>query len=139
MRRVLALLAIPFAALLATASPAFAGSAHFTDSTVTATRTGDTLTVTGKEAGLGGELQVHITATATAACINPGSNHPQAGNKETVTAVGDFPVQNGHADFTLDLAAVFQPSCSPPMTVVFSGVAVTDTTNDVTAVLPGTF
>lgn len=137
MRRLVILLAPLFAAVFAFAGPALAGSAHYVS--VTATRSGDTLTVSGKEAGLGNLAQVHEVATATASCINPGGNHPQAANKETVTAEGDFPVQNGHADFSLDLTAVFQPSCSPPMTVVFSDVSVTDTTNGITAALPGTF
>jgi hypothetical protein len=139
MRRILMLLAIPLAAVFAFVTPAFAGSAHFVDSTVTAIRSGDTLTVNGKEAGLGGEAQVRIVVSATAACLNPGQQFPQAGNKETVTAAGDFPVQNGKAYFTLDLVPVFQPSCSPPMTVVYGDVTVTDTTNGVTAVLPGPF
>ncbi len=138
MRRLLALLAVPFL-LLAAALPAQAGSAHFVDGTVTAARTGDTLTVAGKEAGLGNLAQVHIVITATAACLNPGQQFPQAANKETVTAAGDFPVQNGHADFTLSLTAAFQPPCSPPMTVVYGDVTVSDTTNGITATLPGTF
>jgi hypothetical protein len=137
--RILVLLAVPFLALIATATPALAGSAHYVDSTVTATRTGDTLTVSGKEAGLGDEQQVHIVVTATAACLNPGQQYPQAGNKETVTASADEPVQSGHADFELTLTAVFQPSCSPPMTVSFSDVTVTDTTNGITTTVPGVF
>lgn len=139
MRRALALLAIPILTVLATATPAFAGSAHYVDGTVTAARSGDTLTVTGKEAGLGNLEQVHVVATATAACVNPGGNKPQAANKESVTAAGDFPVQSGHADFELNLVAVFQPSCSPPMSVVFGDVTVTDTTNGISVTLPGTY
>ena len=135
--RKLVLLLAPVAAVFAFAAPAMAGSAHYV--TVSAVRSGDMLTVSGKEAGLGNLAQVHEVATATAQCVNPGGNDPSAGNKETVTAAGDFPVQNGKALFSLDLAAVFQPSCSPPMSVVFSGVSVTDTTNGVTATLPGTF
>ena len=118
---------------------AFAGSPHFVDSTVTATRSGSSLTVSGKEAGLGDEAQVHIVVTATAQCINPGGNHPQATNKETVSSEGDFPVQNGKAEFSLTLTATFQPECSPPMTVVFTDVNVTDTTNGISTTLPGTF
>jgi hypothetical protein len=137
MRRVLMLLAIPLAVFTMTAAPALAGSAHYVS--VSAVRSGDTLTISGKEAGLGNLDQVHIVATATAQCVNPGGNHPKAVNKESVSTEGDFPVQNGHADFSLDLAAVFSPSCSPPMSVVFTDVSVTDTTNDVTATLPGPF
>jgi hypothetical protein len=118
---------------------AFAGSPHFVDSTVTATRNNNTLTVTGKEAGLGDESQVHIVVSATAECINPGSHHPKAANKTSVSSAGDFPVQNGKADFTLSVTATFQPKCSPPMTVVFTDVTVTDTTNGISVNLRGTF
>jgi hypothetical protein len=120
-------------------APAWAGSPHFVDDTVTATRTGDSLTVSGKEAGLGDEAQVNIQVTATALCINGGGNHPKAVNKESVSAEGQFPVQNGKANFSLTLTAVFQPPCSPPMTVAFTDVTVTDLTNGITTKLPGTF
>lgn len=138
LRRALAVLAVP-AAILALAVPAMAGSAHFVDGTVLASRTGDTLTVSGKEAGLGDELQVTIVVTATAACLNPGDNFPQAANKESVSASEQVPVQNGKAYFSLDLTAVFQPSCSPPMSVVFGDVIVSDTTNGISTTLPGVF
>jgi hypothetical protein len=118
---------------------AWAGSPHFVDSTVTASRTDNTLTVSGKEAGLGDEAQVHIVVTATAECINGGGNHPKAVNKESVSSEGDFPVQNGKANFSLTLTATFQPPCSPPMTVAFTNVVVIDTTNGVTQRLSGTF
>jgi phage tail sheath gpL-like len=115
---------------MAFAAPAvWAGSPHFIK--VTATVTGNTLTVEGKEAGLGNEEQVHIEVTATAECINGGGKHPKAVNKESVSAAGDFPVQNGKADFSLTLTATFKPDCSPPMTVRFSDITVTDTTHGI--------
>jgi hypothetical protein len=117
---------------------AWAGSPHFVSNTVTATRTDDSLIVSGKEAGLGDEAQVHIVVTATAVCINPGGNHPKAVNKESVSAEADFPVQNGKAEFSLTLTATFQPECSPPMTVEFRNVTVTDETNGISRNL-GTF
>jgi hypothetical protein len=117
---------------------AWAGSPHFVSNTVTATRSDDSLIVSGKEAGLGDESQVHIVVSATAECINPGSKHPKAANKESVSSQGDFPVQNGKAEFSLTLTASFQPSCSPPMTVRFTNVTVTDTTNGISKNL-GTF
>jgi len=95
--------------------------------------------VSGKEAGLGDESQIHVVLSATALCINNGGHHPKAVNKESVNAPGDFPVQNGKADFTLSVTAVFQPECSPPMTVEFTDVTVTDTTNGLTQSFPGTF
>ena len=139
MRRILALSATALAALFLVIPAAWAGSPHFVDSTVTATRTGNTLTVSGKEAGLGDEAQVHIVVSATALCINGGGNHPKAVNKESVSNEGTFPVQNGKADFSLSLTAVFQPPCSPPMTVEFTNVSVTDTTNGISVNLSGTF
>jgi phage tail sheath gpL-like len=130
MRRFL-LFAIVASMTMAIAAPSvFAGNPHFVS--VTATRSDNTLTVSGKEAGLGNETQVHIEVTATAECINPGSKHPKAANKESVSAEGDFPVQNGMATFELTLTASFQPECSPPMTVRFSDVVVSDTEHNVT-------
>src|SRR6266513_2946386 len=131
MRRFLALSATALAALFLVMPAAWAGSPHFVDGTVTATRTNNTLTVSGKEAGLGDEAQVHIVVTATAECINGGGNHPKAVNKTSVSNEGDFPAQNGKAEFSLTLTPTFQPSCSPPMTVRFTNVTVTDTTNNI--------
>jgi hypothetical protein len=111
--------------------PAFAGSPHFVKASCTPS--GFTLTCTGTEAGLGTETQVHITMTADALCVNGGGNHPKASNKTSVTAAGDFPVQNGHADFTLSKTATFQPDCSPPMTVVFQNIVLTDAEHGVVA------
>jgi hypothetical protein len=133
MRRIAFLAAVLALAAGAFAAPAaFAGSPHFIQSAFSVTRTADSLTVSGKEAGLGDELQINVEVTATAECINGGGNHPKAVNKTDVSAAGTFPVQNGKADFSLTLTAVFQPSCSPPMTVRFTNVTVTDTTNGLT-------
>jgi hypothetical protein len=137
MRRILTVLAAA-SSLLLFAGPAFAGSPHFVDGTVVASRAGDTLTVAGKVAGLGDEAQINVAVTATAACLNPGENFPQAGNKETVSAAGVFPAQNGKAYFSLDLTAVFQPRCAPPMTVVYGDVTVV-ADGIPPLVLPGTF
>lgn len=133
-----AVLAIFFSTLLFSA-PAFAGSAHFINNAFDISRSGDSLTVTGKEAGLGNLEQVHIVVEATAACLNPGQKFPKAANKQSVSAEGDFPVQNGKANFSLTLTATFQPKCSPPMSVVFGDVTVTDTTNGISKTFPGTF
>src|SRR2546422_10604861 len=92
---VLPLTMLMLAAAIVVVPSALAGSPHFVDSTVSATRAGNTLTVSGKEAGLGDESQVHIVVNATALCINGGGNHPKAVNKESVSSAGDFPVQNG--------------------------------------------
>lgn len=128
MRRLFAATSVlAVAAIVAPA--AWAGSPHFINSAFSISRSDNTLTVSGKEAGLGDEAQIHVVLSATALCINGGGKHPKAVNKESVNAAGDFPVQNGKADFTLSVTATFQPDCSPPMTVEFTDVTVTDTTN----------
>jgi hypothetical protein len=60
-----------------------------------------------------------------AACLNRGGNFPEAENKERFAAEREFPVQNGKANFSLTLAASFQPKCSPPMRVVWGPVTIT--------------
>ena len=105
-------------------STAFAGNPHFVGNTKIE-EDGNTLVVSGKIAGLGNEEQIHVEVMATAECINPGGQNPQAANKETVSAEGDFPVQNGKAQFELTLEAIFQPDCTPPMTLEWSDVTIT--------------
>ena len=139
MRRLLVLGVLAIAAAAIAVPTAWAGSAHFINNAFSVSRSGDTLTVSGKEAGLGDEPQIHVELSATALCINAGGNHPKAANKTSVSAAGDFPVQNGKADFSLSATAVFQPPCSPPMTVQFTDVTVRDTTNGLTQRFPGTF
>lgn len=142
MRRA-ALLLLPAATAMTAvsllAAPAYAGSPHFINSATSVSRSDSTLTVSGKEAGLGDESQVHIVLSATALCINGGGNHPKAVNKASVSSAADFPVQNGKADFSLSATATFQPSCSPPMTVKFTDISLTDTTNGISLKIPGTF
>jgi len=139
MRRLILLGVLALVTAAFAAPTALAGSPHFINSAFSISRSDDTLTVSGKEAGLGDETQINVVLSATASCINPGDHHPKAANKTSVSAAGSFPVQNGKADFTLSATATFQPSCSPPMTVVFSDVTVTDTTNGLTQSFPGTF
>jgi hypothetical protein len=124
-------------AIAAISTVAYAGSPHFV--TADATRTDNTLSVNFKEAGLGNEPQVHVVLSATALCINNGGKHPKAVNKASVSAAGDFPVQNGKAEGTLSVTATFQPDCSPPMTVQFTDVKLVDETSGATANIPGTF
>jgi len=119
-----------------TATTAFAGSPHFVGA-CTVTQSGNTLTASGKEAGLGDETQINVVISATALCINGGVNHPKATNKTSVSAAGTFPVQNGKALFSLDATATFSPSCNPPMTVSFVDITVTDTTNNLSCTISG--
>jgi hypothetical protein len=121
-------------ALVGLPLPAYAGSPHFVGTPV-AIIDGDTLTVTGKEAGLGNETQIHVEVTADAECVNRGGNKPSADNKDTFAAAGDFPVQNGKANFSLTVVAAFEPECAPPMTVEWSNITVTDVANGLSVTL----
>ena len=118
------------AMLAVTVAVTTAGSPHFVGDCIKG-QSGNTITATCKEAGLGDEAQINVTLTADASCINPGSNHPKAANKASVAAGATVPVQNGKANYTLTGTATFSPNCSPPMTVVFSNVTVTDVTNGI--------
>jgi hypothetical protein len=123
---------IAAAAVFGFAAPAMAGSPHFVG-TPTFTTSGSTVSVSAKEAGLGDEAQIHVMLTGDALCINGGGNHPKAVNKTSVAAAADVPVQNGKSEYTLTATATFQPACSPPMTVQFQNLKLTDTTNNLTA------
>jgi hypothetical protein len=124
MRARIATLALFVAAAALIIPTAHAGSPHFVgDPTIT--RSGDELTVAGKVAGLGNEDQIHVVVTADVQCVNPGSQEPQAENKGAVIAEGDFPVQNGKANFSVSGTGVTDPDCSPPMTLVYQNVVVT--------------
>jgi hypothetical protein len=120
----------PMIVMLAlTGAMLLAGNAHFVG-VPNLTVVDETVFVSGKVAGLGDVPQIHVVLSGDAACVNPGSKKPQAANKESFMAEGDFPVQNGKANFSLALDAVFQPTCSPPMSVVWSNLSVTVTAVD---------
>jgi hypothetical protein len=141
MKRSVLLLGVALATALTFAGAALAVSnAHFVGNP-TATRSGNTLTVSGKIAGLGDVDVITVTVSADAQCVNPGTKKPKAANKQSFSAQGDEPVQNGKANFSQDLTATFQPDCTPPMTVVFSNVVVEVTAADGTDLVfsfPGT-
>jgi hypothetical protein len=109
-------------------SAGWAGSPHFVSTSVTCNET--SLTVCVKEAGLGDELQITVLITATAECINPGTQHPKAANKEDISDESTQPVQNGRADFCQTVTPTLQPDCTPPMTLVFTNITVADEDND---------
>lgn len=138
MRRLTILMIV--AGLFATtmALPALAGSPHFVGRT-SIERDGNSLTVSGKIAGLGNEEQVVVQITVEAQCVNPGGQKPSADNKEAFAENGTFPVQNGKANYTLTVTATFQPDCSPPMTVEFTNLVVTDLTHGISQSFPGPF
>jgi hypothetical protein len=140
---------------LAFASLAQADSPHFLKASASGPNSDGQLVVSFKEAGLGDNQTIayraSATATATYACINGGDNHPQANNKvtftEPVTKNGSFSSgKNGTISQSLPIdppsAGTF--SCPPGQrmalaSVKYVEVAITDTTNDVTEGIPGTF
>jgi hypothetical protein len=130
-RRILSVLVgIAFVGVLAVTG-AWAGSPHFVGACTIVSQANNCVTVAGKEAGLGDEAQITVTLTAEAQCINSGGNHPRAVNKEDVESDVDVPVQNGKANYSITVCATFQPECSPPMTVAFVDILVTDVTNGI--------
>jgi hypothetical protein len=131
MRRVIFVVMAGLATLALTTAVSWAGSPHFV-SCGPAVVSGACVSVNGKEAGLGGEEQINVQLTATAECINPGSNHPKAANKAGIATATDVPVQNGKANYFVSGCATFQPDCTPPMTVTVSDILITDTTNNIT-------
>ena len=133
---------------------ALAQSPHFLKASASLASDGD-LTVSFKEAGLGNNLLITYVAsantTAEYACINNGGKHPQAANKETVTepvsATGTFSSgKNGtiSQSLTLEPPGPGDFTCPSGQTLTFvsvsySNVQITDTTNSVSQSIPGTF
>jgi hypothetical protein len=139
MRRFVIAALLAMLMLVLAVSSAFATSPHFLFANVTSV-TSNSITVAFKEAGLGNSLNsVTITLNGTAECINPGSKHPKAANKESVSASGVFSVSNGQAHGSLTASANLSPPCSPPMTICWTDLSVTDATFSDTIDIPGTF
>jgi hypothetical protein len=119
--RKIGIIAAVLTMLALTMSMVAAGNAHFVG-TPSVTTSG---VVSAKVAGLGNIDQIFIVVSADAQCVNPGHNKPAAGNKQSVSATGTAPVQNGKADIgPIQLTATFSPDCSPPMTVVWSNLTI---------------
>ena len=141
--------------LALTVSTAFAASPHFISASAAFAGSGPNLNVSFKEAGLGDNLLISYVASADGAavyaCINGGGNHPSASNKETVSgpvsATGTFSSgKNGTISQTLTLHPPSAGAFSCPIGqnlvlafVSYSHVAITDTTNGVSAPIAGTF
>jgi hypothetical protein len=128
------------AGLAALAVPAaWATSPHFIYANVTNVTT-NSIDVSFKEAGLGNSLNsVTIQVNGTAECINPGSKHPKAANKESVSASGVFKVSNGQATGSLTLTASLSPPCTPPMEICWTDLTVTDAQFSDSTTISGTF
>ena len=98
-------------ALMLVAQPVLAASPHFIG-TPTATRSGNTLTVKFKAAGLGNAPTADFTLTGEAVvssrCYTKSNNKPQAANKQETVALstsGTFPVRNGQTTGSLSITA----------------------------------
>jgi hypothetical protein len=121
--------------VMALSGPMYADSPHFI--TASASVSGTNLVCSFKEAGLGTTVSTEnvtcsANATAIYECINGGSNHPKAANKETVNGPvsggGAFPVRNGSTTGTITVgppsAGAF--SCPSGQTLVLASVCYTD-------------
>jgi hypothetical protein len=113
------------------------------------------LFVTFKEVGLGDNAGTNYLVTADASatygCVNNGSNHPRANNKETVSGPVSASAiftsdNNGQVSGSIAVAPLDAGSfsCPPGQTlelveVSYTNVVLCDTTNGVCVTLPGTF
>lgn len=110
--RVALLTVAAFATMLAFSAVASADSIKFHSATATVDSSGN-LICSFRATGLGttaesADVSCTADASATYACINGGGNHPQAANKETVTAPvsgsGTFPIRNGQVSGSISVA-----------------------------------
>jgi hypothetical protein len=147
MRRIALVLGSVAVGLTLTATSAFADSPHFLYANNSISSSTGALTIAFKDAGLGtGTTSIQITATVDSAtavyqCFNGGGNHPQAGNKETVTAplsaTGTFPVRHGQTTASIDVGPPSQGDFTCPngqrlflQDVTYSGTNVSDETGN---------
>lgn len=162
MRRILTLVTAALLTVFGLAAPAPAaiagtGNPHFiyTD----AAFDGTNLQVSFKEAGVGKGATVTVSTTATftyvLACVNGGSNHPKAANKNafssTKSASGQFTATSGGnvvADLTLSAPSrqeiLGTLNCPPGQTTTlfsagWSDLSITDSTNGISVAIPGSW
>jgi hypothetical protein len=146
-----AVVALALVGLMSTA--ALAQSPHFIRATGTPNNLG-TLTVSFKEAGLGTNQNINYVlsadATATYVCVNRGGANPSAQNKTTVagpvSATGTFSSgKNGQVTASLTVSPPPSDISCPPgqslelAQVSYTNVVLTDTTNNVSITIGGTF
>jgi hypothetical protein len=153
MRRILVVLAAVSATAALAVPVALADSPHFIRASATVNNDG-TLDVSWKEAGLGTNQNIDYVAsadaTATWVCVNKGGANPSAQNKTTVAGpvseTGTFS-SGKNGQITASLTVDPPPSditCPPGQRLAlaqasYTNVAITDTTNDITEPIPGTF
>jgi hypothetical protein len=154
MRRGLLVLVAVLATAAVAVPTALAVSPHFIRADGTLNANGS-LTVNFKEAGLGTNQLINYTLTAdntvTYVCVNRGGANPSASNKTTVSgpvsASGTFSSgKNGQvtASLTVQPTGPGSFSCPPGQSleiaqVSYTNVVLTDTTNNVSIAVDGTF
>jgi hypothetical protein len=153
MRRLALAFASAVAVVLAIAGTAKADSPHFLFADNSVSSTTGALTTSFKDAGLGtGVTSIAVTLTVASAtadyqCFNNGGNHPQAGNKETVSealsTTADFPVRHGQVTASLSVGPPGPGDFACPngqklflQDVTYSGVTVSDATGNSAAATP---
>jgi hypothetical protein len=117
-------------AVLALSVPVFAASAHWITGP-DASISGNTLTVTGKAAGLGktvASVDFYLTGQieVDSRCYTKSGNKPQAANKQEFLqagATGDFPVRNGAVNVSISQTPVSSLTCTPGQRVVIESVS----------------
>ncbi len=146
---------LPLVLMNFTAGIALAQSPHFVSDSASGPDSDGNLIVSFKEAGLGNNATItymaSANATATYGCINGGDKHPKAANKTSVggpvTAMGTFTSgQNGSISQSLTLEPPSAGSFTCPsgqtltlVSVSYTDVTITDTTNNITDDIPGTY
>jgi hypothetical protein len=153
MRRIFFVLAAVFATAAIAVPAATAVSPHFISASATLNANG-TLTGSFKEAGLGSNQNINYTltadGTATWVCVNKGGSNPSAQNKTTVngpvSASGTFSSgKNGNVVASLTLNPPPSDISCPSgqslqlASASYTNVVITDTTNNVSEPIPGTF
>ncbi len=131
--------------------PVMASNPHFVWANASINNAGS-LVVSWKEAGLGNNQLIDYIVSADAAglyaCINGGSNHPQASNKEAfagpVSSTGTFSSgKNGQITASLSAAPPAATLVCPTgqrlvlACVTYSNIALADVTNNIPAPIPG--
>ena len=154
MRRLLVVMTVTATVLALGGSAAWAQNEHFIRASGSLNNDG-TLTVSFKEAGLGTNQNITYVlsadSTVTYVCVNRGGANPSASNKTTisgpVSATGTFNSgKNGQvtASLTVSPPGPGSFSCPPGQSleiaqVSYTNVVLTDTTNNVSISVGGTF
>ena len=129
MRRIASAAGLTLLLVFALAGTALAGSGHY-NSGPTITVSGNSLTISGKAAGLGNIGSVNIALTGTvevsARCYTRKNNTPQAANKQetaNVNQTGDFPARNGSVTFSFTVTPLSTLDCPNGQRVVIESIA----------------